>query len=132
MFLSVTQAWAEDMEEKKAVGHMYQDAEVFQAMILESRQAEHAAEVQEAEERARVLHKQKKVPGIKNKRSNKSSCMVALIRKIYTTPKIENKKYRILESAIDFACWRGQSVVGFRGVLAPSRPSTRFSAQYSE
>lgn len=49
------------MEEKKAVAHMYDDAEMFQEMMLESRQVEHAAEVQEAEERARVLHRQKKV-----------------------------------------------------------------------
>lgn len=40
---------------------MYEDAEVFQSNILESRQAEHAAEVIAAEERARVFQKQKKV-----------------------------------------------------------------------
>lgn len=50
-----------DMEEKKAVAHMYDDAENFQEIMLESRQVEHAAEVQEAEERARVHHRQKKV-----------------------------------------------------------------------
>lgn len=49
------------MQDKKAVLHMYSDAEVFQSSILECRQAEHAAEVVAAEERARIHHKQKKV-----------------------------------------------------------------------
>lgn len=49
------------MVDKKAVGNMYEDAQVFQSSILESRQAEHAAEVMAAEERARVHRKQKKV-----------------------------------------------------------------------
>lgn len=49
------------MEDKVAVAHMYEDAEVFQSSILEARQMEHAEEVRAAEERARLLHKQKKV-----------------------------------------------------------------------
>lgn len=55
------QAWEKDMVDKKAVAAMYEDAEVFQSSILESRQAEHAAEVMAAEERARAHRKQKKV-----------------------------------------------------------------------
>ncbi|CAM9541220.1 unnamed protein product [Ectocarpus fasciculatus] len=54
-------AWEKDMVDKKAVTNMYEDAEVFQSSILESRQAEHAAEVIAAEERARAFQKQKKV-----------------------------------------------------------------------
>lgn len=54
------QAWEKDMVDKKAVANMYEDAEVFQSNILESRQAEHAAEVIAAEERARAFQKQKK------------------------------------------------------------------------
>ncbi|CAM9860499.1 unnamed protein product, partial [Ectocarpus sp. 13 AM-2016] len=54
-------AWEKDMVDKKAVSNMYEDAEVFQSNILESRQAEHAAEVIAAEERARAFQKQKKV-----------------------------------------------------------------------
>ncbi|CAM9635039.1 unnamed protein product [Pylaiella littoralis] len=53
-------AWEKDMVDKEAVGVMYEDAEVFQSSILESRQAEHAAEVIAAEERARAHRKQKK------------------------------------------------------------------------
>ncbi len=53
------------MVDKKAADNMYDDAEMFQSSILESRQAEHAAELLAAEERARVLRKQKKV-GEKN------------------------------------------------------------------
>lgn len=49
------------MEDKVAVAHMYEEAEVFQSSILESRQVEHAAEVHAAEERARIYQKQKKV-----------------------------------------------------------------------
>lgn len=49
------------MVDKKAVGNMYDDAEVFQSSILEARQAEHAAEIMAAEERARAHRKQKKV-----------------------------------------------------------------------
>lgn len=49
------------MVDKTAVAAMYEDAEVFQSSILESRQAEHAAEVIAAEERARTHRKQKKV-----------------------------------------------------------------------
>lgn len=49
------------MVDKQAVLHMYSDAEVFQSSILESRQVEHAAEVEAAEERARIHVKQKKV-----------------------------------------------------------------------
>lgn len=49
------------MEDKKSVGHLYEDAEIFQSSILEARQVEHAGEVRAAEERARVIHKQKKV-----------------------------------------------------------------------
>lgn len=49
------------MIDKKDVASMYEDAEVFQSNILESRQAEHASEVRAAEERARAHHKQKKV-----------------------------------------------------------------------
>lgn len=58
------QAWEKDMVDKEAVGVMYEDAEVFQSSILESRQAEHAAEVIAAEERARAHRKQKKVAQI--------------------------------------------------------------------
>lgn len=49
------------MVDKKEVASMYEDAAVFQSNILESRQAEHAAEVRAAEERARANQKQKKV-----------------------------------------------------------------------
>lgn len=49
------------MVDKKAAANMYDDAEMFQSSILESRQAEHAAELLAAEERARVHRKQKKV-----------------------------------------------------------------------
>lgn len=49
------------MVDKKAVANMYDDAEVFQSSILEARQAEHAAEMMAAEERARAHRKQKKV-----------------------------------------------------------------------
>lgn len=49
------------MVDKKAVDNMYEDAEVFQSSILEARQADHAAEVMAAEERARAHRKQKKV-----------------------------------------------------------------------
>ena len=55
------QAWEKDMVDKKAVGNMYEDAEVFQSSILEARQAEHAQEMLAAEERARAHRKQKKV-----------------------------------------------------------------------
>lgn len=54
------QGWEKDMEEKRAVAHMYEDADVFQSSILEARQVEHAEEVRAAEERARQIHKQKK------------------------------------------------------------------------
>lgn len=49
------------MVDKIAVECMHEDADIFQSSILESRQAEHAAEVHAAEERARILHRQKKV-----------------------------------------------------------------------
>lgn len=49
------------MVDKKAVVNMYEDAEVFQSSILETRQVEHKAELIAAEERARATRKQKKV-----------------------------------------------------------------------
>lgn len=49
------------MLDKIAVESMHEDADIFQSSILESRQAEHAAEVHAAEERARIQHRQKKV-----------------------------------------------------------------------
>lgn len=52
------------MVDKKDVGNMYDDAEVFQSSILEARQVEHAAEMMAAEERARAHRKQKKVTGV--------------------------------------------------------------------
>lgn len=52
------------MEEKRGVAHMYEDAELFQTSILQAKELEHAEEVRAAEERARQIHKQKKVgPG---------------------------------------------------------------------
>lgn len=60
-FFDVNQAWEKDMVDKKAVANMYEDAKVFQSSILEARQAEHAAEMIAAEERARAHRKQKKV-----------------------------------------------------------------------
>lgn len=49
------------MVDKIAVEIMHEEADIFQSSILESRQAEHAAEVHAAEERARIQHRQKKV-----------------------------------------------------------------------
>lgn len=59
------QGWEKDMVDKKDVANMYDDAEVFQSSILETRQAEHAAEMVAAEERARAQRKQKKVQYVK-------------------------------------------------------------------
>lgn len=55
------QTWEKDIQDKSAVAHMYEDAEVFQSSILEARQLEFAEEVRVAEERAWLNHKQKKV-----------------------------------------------------------------------